>query len=72
MGAEDDPGVTELGQGSLYRLSGPQQEPSRVVTQVSISNGLAWRGNTMYYIDSLEYSVDAFDYRPETGEISEL
>ncbi|XP_014289312.1 regucalcin isoform X2 [Halyomorpha halys] len=29
---------------------------------IGISNGLAWEGNMMYYIDSLEQSVDGFDY----------
>jgi sugar lactone lactonase YvrE len=37
-----------------------------------ISNGMAWSadGKTMYYNDSETNGVDAFDYRMETGEIS--
>ena len=39
--------------------------------QVDISNGLAWTADrkTMYYIDSLTYGIDAFDYNIDTGEI---
>ena len=36
---------------------------------VSISNGLCWSKDdkTFYYIDTLEFRVDAFDYDIETG-----
>nr|XP_009929456.1 PREDICTED: regucalcin isoform X2 [Opisthocomus hoazin] len=39
--------------------------------QVDISNGLDWSldHKTFFYIDSLSYSVDAFDYDIQTGKI---
>ncbi|CAH1392189.1 unnamed protein product [Nezara viridula] len=47
--------------GKLYSYS--KKEGCReFVSGVGISNGLAWEGNIMYYIDSLEQSVDCFDY----------
>ncbi|KAG7162050.1 regucalcin-like [Homarus americanus] len=41
------------------------------VNKVSLSNGLAWSPDrkTFYYIDSLKYSVDAFDYDDVTYKI---
>lgn len=57
--------------GSLYRLDA-DRHLVRVLTGVTISNGLGWSldGRTMYYIDSTTYGVDAFDFEPETGEVS--
>ncbi len=56
--------------GSLYRILAHGYHTSRMVADVSISNGLAWSpdGKTMYYIDSPTRRVDAFDYHD--GEIS--
>ena len=38
----------------------------------TISNGLAWdeAGTTLYYVDSPRHQVDAFDFDPGTGTIS--
>ena len=57
--------------GSLYRIDASWRV-DRVVTEVSISNGLAWApdGRTMYYIDSPTRRVDAFDFDPLTGDIA--
>lgn len=57
--------------GALYRLD-PDGTVSRHVTGVRISNGLAWSadGRTMYYIDSLAGSVDAFDFDAHAGTVS--
>jgi len=57
--------------GSLYRVD-KLWRVDRMVTNVSISNGLAWStdGRTMYYIDSPTRHVDAFDFDPFTGGIS--
>ncbi|MGE3313408.1 MAG: SMP-30/gluconolactonase/LRE family protein, partial [Limisphaerales bacterium] len=57
--------------GSLYRI-GADQRATRKVTEISISNGLAWSADrrTMYYIDSPTRRVDAFDFDVDTGGIS--
>ncbi|XP_054771992.1 regucalcin-like [Lytechinus pictus] len=62
---------TKKGQGSLFCLS-PDKTVREFVQNVDISNGMAWTNDhkTMYYIDSLTYGVDAFDYNIETGEIA--
>lgn len=56
---------------SLYRIDG-QFTVDRVVDGVTVSNGMAWSRDqrTMYYIDSPTYRVDAFDYHPEEGTLS--
>lgn len=48
---------------ALYRLSAKNRFLTRVLDGVTISNGIDWSddGETMYYIDSPTYSVDAFD-----------
>lgn len=59
------------GVASLYRYSG-SEGLERVVPDVSVSNGLGWTpdGRGMYYIDSLAYRVDLFDFDVATGAIS--
>ncbi len=59
------------GVGSLYRLD-RDYAVTRVLTGVSISNGLDWTPDdrTMYYVDTPTGGVDAFDYDGPTGEIS--
>jgi sugar lactone lactonase YvrE len=54
----------EGGHGSLYRLRGRDKELKKFVPGTSISNGLAWSSDrkTFYYIDTLNFGVDAFDY----------
>jgi sugar lactone lactonase YvrE len=57
--------------GSLYRMD-PDRTVVEVLTGIAISNGLAWSpdARTMYYIDSPTYGVDAFDFDPETADVS--
>lgn len=62
----------EPGHGSLYRLD-PDSSITRVLTDVSISNGIAWSGDdrTMYYIDTPTGGIDAFDFDLATGTIGD-
>lgn len=57
------------GAGALYRL-GPNGA-DQVLSGVTISNGLAWdqRRGAMYFIDTGEHAVDAFDWEPDSGRI---
>ena len=66
MHAELDPG-----HGSLYRLD-PDGTVTRMVEDVSISNGIAWSPDdtVMYYIDTPTQGVDAFDFAAAEGTIS--
>lgn len=70
MAEETAPAVLERHQGSLYSLF-PDHHVEKYFDQVDISNGLDWSldHKIFYYIDSLSYSVDAFDYDLQTGKI---
>ncbi|XP_020848581.1 regucalcin-like isoform X1 [Phascolarctos cinereus] len=71
MAGETAPGVLERHQGSLYVLF-PNGTVEKYFDHVDISNGLDWSldHKIFYYIDSLSYSVDAFDYDLQTGKIA--
>ncbi len=58
-------------QGSLYRMDA-DQSVHKMLGDIGISNGIVWTDDkqTMYYIDSMAYSVRAFDYDNNTGDIS--
>ncbi|XP_044522936.1 regucalcin-like [Gracilinanus agilis] len=70
MAEETAPAVLERHQGSLYALF-PNGTVKKYFDNVDISNGLDWSldHKIFYYIDSLSYSVDAFDYDLQTGLI---
>ena len=51
----------------LHRLLGQTLE--QVLAGVRISNGIIWSGETMYYVDSGTFRVDAFDYDAERGGV---
>jgi len=57
--------------GSLYVLD-TDLSITKKITNVSISNGLAWSldEQTFYYIDTPTYTVVAYNYDKRTGEIS--
>ena len=57
--------------GSLWSIS--NGECSKIVDDVTISNGLCWSadGSTMFYIDTPTGHIDAFDYDLATGKVSE-
>ena len=59
------------GAGALYCL-GSDEKVTKVVRNVTISNGLAWSGDdrTMYHIDTPARKVYAFDYDRPTGNVS--
>jgi sugar lactone lactonase YvrE len=59
------------GAGALYRLAA-DGTVTTVLTGVSISNGLAWSpdGRILYYVDTPTGRVDAFDYAPAPGAIT--
>jgi sugar lactone lactonase YvrE len=63
----DEKGAT----GSLYRLD-PDGQVSRMVGDISISNGIAWSDDArvMYYVDSPTRRIDVFDYDLATGAIA--
>jgi sugar lactone lactonase YvrE len=65
MAADETPGA-----GALYRLD-PDLSVTRLLTGIGISNGIGWSPDErlMYYVDSLAYQVDVFDYDPATGAI---
>jgi len=58
-------------EGSLFRLD-PGEKCHRMLAGPKVSNGLAWspEGTVMYYIDSAESGIDAFDFTFETGSIT--
>ncbi|MCB0082528.1 MAG: SMP-30/gluconolactonase/LRE family protein, partial [Caldilineaceae bacterium] len=58
-------------QGSLYRLD-TDMSVHKMVSDIGISNGIVWSldHTTMYYIDSMAYTVRAFDYDNRSGDIA--
>ncbi|XP_043548256.1 regucalcin-like [Chiloscyllium plagiosum] len=71
MAVETQPGEFERHQGALYTLQ-TNHSVIKHFDQVDISNGLDWSldHKIFYYIDSLSFTVDAFDYDLQTGKIS--
>lgn len=71
MGIEASPGVVQKQQGSLFSVSS-DLKVTKHLSQVDISNGMDWSEDqrTFFYIDSLSFSVDAFDYDINSGQLS--
>jgi sugar lactone lactonase YvrE len=61
MAYDESPGA-----GSFYRLD-PDHSVTRILENITCSNGLGWSPDerTMYYIDSGEQRIDAFDFGPD-------
>ena len=54
----------------LYRYE--QGALERVLDGITLSNGIGWSpdGRLMYYVDSLAYGIDVFDFETDSGRIS--
>lgn len=59
----------EEGTGTLYCITG-KEAPVAKLPGVTISNGLVWLGNKMYYNDTHTGTVQEFSYDAVTGNIS--
>lgn len=57
--------------GMLFSMCPITRTAMTHAQKIGIGNGLAWSEdrNTMYYIDSLSYKVDAFDFQATQGKI---
>jgi sugar lactone lactonase YvrE len=63
--------ITRAPEGVLYRLN-RNRELVSVITEICLLNSLAWSldGRTMYFADSLPYAIFAYDFDPESGQMS--
>ncbi|XP_026736696.1 uncharacterized protein LOC113500183 [Trichoplusia ni] len=65
------PNLNMTKEGSLYRID-PDSTTTKFATDIICSNGLCWdlKEKAFYYVDSLTYAIQRFDYDVETGDIS--
>ena len=77
MGHEPNPGDVKREQGSFYFCRQHPEDDKKAIVEakfdkIDISNGLEWSldGKTLYYIDTLTFKVEAFDYQATGGVIS--
>lgn len=56
---------------SLYRLD-PDLSVHQMETGITIANGVGWSpdNKTMYFVDSIRYVINAYDFNYEKGEIN--
>ena len=56
--------------GSLYRVDPGTLLPERVLTPVTIPNGLGWSpdGRTMFFSDTADGAIRAYEYGPNMGQ----
>jgi sugar lactone lactonase YvrE len=59
--------------GSLYRVDGSLR-PERVLTGITVPNSLGWSpdGRAMYFTDTPERVLRAYEYDPDTGRMSAM
>ncbi|CAL1526095.1 unnamed protein product [Lymnaea stagnalis] len=71
MGPVVATGTPQMGVGTLYSLS-PDHKLASHLTELNISNGMDWSpdNTVMDYIDSMSYSVAAFDFDISSGTMS--
>ncbi|MXZ21431.1 MAG: SMP-30/gluconolactonase/LRE family protein [Caldilineaceae bacterium SB0665_bin_25] len=57
-------------QGSVYRMD-TDHSVHKMIEDIGISNGIIWSldAKTMYYTDSLDFAIRAYDYDAGTGDI---
>lgn len=58
------------GKGKLYRFS-PDGNVREIMDGLACSNGLTFRDERMWYIDSARHRIDSYRVDPETGELSD-
>ena len=61
--------LTRAPEGVLYRFDAGQRRLHEVASGICIPNSLAWSpdGSTMYFADSLQYTIYAHDYDAASG-----
>lgn len=67
--ALDQSTTEKVGAGALYRFC-PSREYEPVLCNTTISNGLCWRENTFYFIDTPTQCVCSYHYDSSTGNLS--
>ncbi len=70
---EDSGQVPRRALGGFYRLE-PDGSATKVVGDIAVSNSTAWSpdGKTMYFCDSADGYIRAYDYDPDTGDVGAM
>lgn len=58
------------GEGALYRFDLQERTYQKMIGDVGLSNGLDWHDQRFYFVDTHEKRIDVFEYKVETGTIS--
>lgn len=69
---EDNPGHYHKRRGALYSVELDGTVIKRL-TDVSISNGMAWSSDNkkFYYVDTYKFAVESYDFDIVSGNLSE-